>query len=221
MLPTPVAVLSTVSALLLVAGCGSQPEEAQGDIGRVAEVQSAFGPGFTVNTTAPTGIDPKLLAPQTLPNGVTFDPPDCGKLASESALPPGLKGNMAAVTAEGEGNRFIVIAVETSEAVAPPDPGADCGKVAFAGTGARGLVEVVEAPPIEGATTRGTHRFVQTAVNGALASGELYNYVANFGSNLVIVTANPLVEPGKPVTPTNTEKARELLTSAVAAVRGA
>jgi hypothetical protein len=37
---------------------------------------------------------------------------------------------------------------------------------------------------------------------------------------VVIVTANPLVLPGKPVAPVNTQRARDLLTAAVAAVKG-
>jgi hypothetical protein len=36
----------------------------------------------------------------------------------------------------------------------------------------------------------------------------------------VIVTANPLVEPNKPVTPVDTQRARDLLSAAVKAVRG-
>lgn len=212
--------LVTACALLLAACGGGQPAEPQGDIAKVVDLESGFGPDFKVSTVEPTGIDPRLLAPQALPQGVTFDPADCGKFATGLEVPDGLKGNMAAVTAEGAGNRFIVIAVETSEAVTPPQPADNCRKVAFAGPGARGLVEVADSPTIEGAETLGTRRFVQTTVNGKPASGELYNYVTSFGPYLVIVTANPLVEPGKPVLPTNTEKARELLTSAVALVRG-
>ena len=208
-------------ALLLAACGGGQPDDVRGDIAKVVDLRSTFGPDYTVSTVEPTGIDPRLLAPQPLPQGVTLDPPDCGTFATGLTLPDGLKGNMAAVTAEGAGNRFIVIAVETSEAVTPPQPGDNCRKVAFAGPGARGLVEVADAPAIDGATTLGTHRFVQTVANGKVTgSGELYNYVASFGSYLVIVTANPLVEPNKPVSPTNTERARELLASAVALVRG-
>jgi hypothetical protein len=213
--------LAFACALLLAACGGGQPADVQADIAKVVDLKASFGPEFKTTTVAPTGIDPRLLAPQALPQGVTFDPPDCGKFATGLAVPEGLKGNMAAVTAEGAGNRFIVIAVETSEAITPPEPGDNCRKVAFAGPGARGLVEVADSPTIDGAKTLGTHRFVQQVVNGKVAgSGELYNYVASFGSYLVIVTANPLVEPGKPVTPTNTEKARELLTAAVAKVRG-
>ena len=65
----------------------------------------------------------------------------------------------------------------------------------------RGLVEVVEAPQIDGVHTLGTHRVLQTTVDGKPRTGELYNYVASFGTFLVIVTANPLVLPDKPVAP--------------------
>jgi hypothetical protein len=151
---------------------------------------------------------------------MTFDPADCAKAASQQVVPPGVKGNMAATTAEGEGNRFIAIAVETSEAVPRTDPAQNCQKVGFTGAGVRGLVEVIEAPHIDGVHTVGTHRVLQTTVDGKPRTGELYNYVAGFGTFLVIVTANPLVLPDKPVAPINTQRARDLLTAAVAAVKG-
>ena len=66
----------------------------------------------------------------------------------------------------------------------------------------------------------GTHRVLQTMVDGKPRTGELYNYIASFGTFLVIVTANPLVLPDKPVAPVNTQRARDLLTAAVAAVKG-
>ncbi len=62
---------------------------------------------------------------------------------------------------------------------------------------------------------------MQTVVNGKPASGELYNYVATFGSFLVIVTANPLVVPNQPVAPVDTKRARDLVVAAVEDVRGA
>ncbi|BBY31656.1 DUF5642 family protein [Mycolicibacterium sediminis] len=198
---------------------GGGADASQADIGAVRDVKSTFGPEFTVKTVDPTGIDPRLLAPQTLPAGVRFDPPGCTDLAKGLELPPGLQGNMSAVTAEGAGNRFITIAVETSESVPFPEPGPDCQKVAYAGPGARGLVEVTESPDIEGARTLGTHRVVQTMVGGKPATGELYNYVASVGRTLVIVTANPLVVPDKPVVPVDVQRARDLLVSAVNDVR--
>jgi hypothetical protein len=179
-------------------------------------VKSTFGPQFQVASHGPSGIDPKMLAPQKLPDGVAFQPTDCAKYASGQTLPPGLKGNMAAVSAEGEGNRFIAIAVETSERVPFDASAADkCKRVTFAGANVRGVVDVVESPHIDGAQTLGTHRQVQTAVG----TGELYDYVAYLDNYLVVVTANPLVVPKQPVAQVNTQRARDLLAAAVTAVR--
>ncbi len=201
-------------------GQSAQQDLSHADIAHVANVKSSFGSQFKVSSVGPTGIDPRLLGPQTLPPGMTFDPADCAKAASQQVVPAGVKGNMAATTAEGEGNRFIAIAVETSEAVPRSDPAQNCQKVGFSGPGMRGLVEVVDAPHIDGVHTIGTHRVLQTTVDGKPRSGELYNYVASFGDFLVIVTANPLVVPDTPVAPVNTQRARDLLTAAVAAVKG-
>jgi hypothetical protein len=48
----------------------------------------------------------------------------------------------------------------------------------------------------------------------------LYTYVAYLGDYLVVVTANPLPLPNQPVPPVNVQRAQQLLTDAVAAVRG-
>ena len=131
-------------------GQSAEQDFSHADIAHVANVKSSFGPEFKTTSVGPTGIDPRLLAPQTLPPGMRFDPADCANAASQQLVPAGAKGNMAATTAEGEGNRFIAIAVETSEAVPFTDPAQNCQKVGFAGTGVRGLVEVVESPQIDG-----------------------------------------------------------------------
>jgi hypothetical protein len=208
----------------VLAACGTgesaEPDLSHPNIANVKNVRSSFGPPFQVTDVGPTGVDPRLLGPQTLPPGMKFEPADCAKFAAQQAVPAGAKGNMAATTAEGEGNRFIAIAVETSEAVPVNDPAQNCHKVGFAGGGVRGLVEVVEAPQIAGVHTLGTHRVLQTTVDGKPRTGELYNYVASFGTFLVIVTANPLVLPGKPVARVDTQRARDLLAAAVAAVKG-
>lgn len=209
-----------VACAVVLTACGADGDGSNADIARVKDVRSSFGPEFTVTDVGPTGIDPRLLGPQALAPGVKFDPPDCGAFANQQTVPPGAKGNMAAATAEGAGNRFIAIAVETSEAAAVNAPADNCRKVGFADGSVRGFVEAVEAPQIEGAQTLGTHRVLQTVVDGTPRTGELYNYVAGFGTFLVIVTANSLVEPNKPVTPVDTQRARDLLTAAVDAVRG-
>jgi hypothetical protein len=219
----PRAMLVVASAGVLAAcatGQSAETDMSRADIANVADVKSGFGPQFHVTSVGPTGIDPRLLGPQTLPPGMKFDPADCAKFATAQAVPAGAKGNMAATTAEGEGNRFIAIAVETSETMPVNEPAQDCQKVAFAGPAVRGLVEVVGAPQIGGVRTLGTHRVLQTTADGKPRTGELYNYVASFGTFLVIVTANPLVLPDKPVAPVNTQRARDLLTAAVAAVKG-
>lgn len=214
--------LLALTVAIVLAGCSGNPppDESKADIAKVLDVKAGFGPEFKVSTVAPTGIDPRLLAQQPLPPGAVFDPPQCAKVASGTTLPPNLKGNMAATTAEGRGNRFIAIALETSESLQFPDPGDSCKKVAFAGGGVRGLVEVVESPTIDGVKTLGTHRIVQTIVGGKPASGEIYNYLADFSTFRVIVTANPLVEPNRPVVPVDTQRARDLLSAAVTDVRG-
>jgi hypothetical protein len=209
------------SAFLLVAcsSQGSSDNAPTADITKIVQVKADFGPDYKVKDTPKTAIDPKVLSTHKLPPGLTFDPPDCATFVVGEDMPPGLQGNMAAVSAEGDGNRFIAMAVQTSEPVPVNEPGRNCKKVAFQGGRLRGLIEVVDAPKIDGTRTLGVHRVLQTTVNGKARSGELYNYSAHFGDYQVIVTANPLLRPGKPVAPIDTNRARDLLVKSVAAVR--
>lgn len=204
--------------MLAACGSGGAPAESA-NIAKVSDVKSSFGPNFKVKDVPKTGIDPKLLASHKLPEGLKFEPADCAKFVVGQDMPLGLQGNMAAVAAEGNGNRFIVIAMQTSQPLPFNDPGRNCKQVGFEGRGMRGVIEVVDAPQIDDARTLGVHRVVQTAVRGKPRSGEAYNYSAHFGDYQVIVTANPLVFPDKPATPVDTGKARDLLVKAVAAVR--
>ncbi|OCB33988.1 hypothetical protein A9X02_23475 [Mycobacterium malmoense] len=210
----------TVAAVGVLAGCSSGAgDSAKVDIKKVSDVKSSFGPDFKVTDIGERGIDPKVLSGRKLPEGLTFDPAHCAKSATGPEMPPDLQGNMAAVSAEGKGNRFVVIAVETSKALPLNDPGKDCAKVAFSGPQLRGGIEVVDAPQIDGTHTLGVHRVLQALVAGGPRTGELYDYSAQFGDYQVIVTANPLVIPGQPVAPVDTQRARDLLVSAVKAVR--
>ena len=202
----------------LLAGCGADRPAAT-DIAKIAEVKASFGPQFKVTEVAPTGIDPKVLSGQKLPDGLKFEPAGCVQFATGQLVPSGTEGNMAAVSAEGEGNRFVVIAVQTNEAVPVVEPGSDCRKVSFAGGPLSGTVEAVEVPNIDGTKTIGVHRVVQTVIDGKSRTGEVYNYSAHFGAYQVIVSANPLVLPDKPVAPVNTQRARDLLIAGVNAIR--
>ena len=216
---------AVASACLLVgcAGCagssGSSNASSNADIAKIVGVKSSFGPEFKVLDISERAIDPKVLSPQKLPDGVKFDPSNCAKVAAGPDMPADLQGNMAAVSAEGNGNRFVVLAVETSKALPSNDPGKDCTKVAFSGGQVRGGMEVVEAPQINGTRTLGVHRVFQTVVVGGPRTGELYNYSAQFGDYQVIVIANPLVVPDQPLAKIDTQRARDLLVKAVAAVR--
>ncbi len=214
-------VLLAIAAVCVLAGCssGSDTSSAKVDISKVAEVKSGFGPEYKVTDITERAIDPKLLSPRKLPDGLIFEPANCAKVAAGPDMPSDLQGNMAAVSAEGNGNRFVVIAVETSKALPFNDDGKDCGKVAFSGAQVRGGMEVVDAPHIDGTRTLGVHRVLQAAVAGGARTGELYDYSAQFGDYQVIVIANPLVVPGQPVVPVDTQRARDLLVKAVTAVR--
>jgi hypothetical protein len=207
----------------LLAACsshGSSDNAPTADITKISQVKSAFGPEFKVKDIPKTGIDPKVLSTHKLPPGLTFDPPDCSSFVVGQDMPPGLEGNMAAVSAEGDGNRFIAMAVQTSAPVPFVDPSRNCRKVAFEGGRMRGIIEEVDVPQIEGTHTQGVHRVLQTVVQGKPRSGELYNYSAHFGDYQVIITANPMVKSGKPAAAIDTNKARDLLVKSVAAIRG-
>jgi hypothetical protein len=214
-------VLLAIASVCALAGCssGSDPSSVKADISKVANVKSSFGPDYNVTDISERAIDPKLLSARKLPDGLTFDPADCAKMAVGPEMPPDLQGNMAAVSAEGKGNRFVVIAVETSKALPFNDPGKDCSRVGFSGAQVRGGIEVIDAPQIEGTRTTGVHRVLQAVVAGGARTGELYDYSAQFGDYQVIVIANPLVIPGQPVAAVDIQRARDLLVKAVAAVR--
>lgn len=212
-----------VASVLVVVGCSPGANSSQpvkGDIAKIMDVKSSFGPEFKVTDVSSRAIDQQFFTARKLPDGLNFDPANCAKAATGPELPPGLEGNMAAVSAEGNGNRFVAIAVETSKELPLSDPGKDCAKVGFSGAQVRGAIEVVEAPHIDGVHTQAVHRVLQALVDGSARTGELYDYSAQFGDYQVIVIANPLVIPGQPVAKVDVQRARDLLVKAVAAVRG-
>jgi Domain of unknown function (DUF5642) len=210
-----------IASACMLAGCaaGTDTASTKVDIAKVSGVKSSFGPEFKVTDISERAIDPKFLSARKLPEGLSFDPPNCAKAAVGPDMPPDLQGNMAAVSAEGSGNRYVVIAVETSKPVPVEDPGKDCTKVAFSGGQVRGGLEVIDAPHIDRAHTYGVHRVLQALVGTTARTGELYDYSAQFDDYQVIVIANPLVVPDQPVAKVDTQRARDLLVKAVAAVR--
>lgn len=215
------AVLTIVTVCVL-AGCsptGNTTSTPKGDISKVADVKSSFGPEFKVKDIPERAIDPTILSGPKLPPGVTIDPPDCAKVILGPETPLGLQGSMAGVSAEGDANRFVVIALQTSAPLPFPDGSQHCSKVTFSGSHVQGSVESVDVPKIDGVRTLGLHRELQT-VDGPSRSSELYQDLAQFDDYEIIVTANPVATPDQAVVLIDTQRARDLLTKAVAAVRG-
>jgi hypothetical protein len=216
--PVQKALVGFICAGLLAACSTGQPAQ-ETDVAKVFTVKSTFGPEFRVRTNEPSGIDPRMVGPQELPPSTTFDPPDCAKYATGQSLPLGIQGKMAAVSANGKGNRFIAIAIQANEQVpfeAVPD---QCKHVIFKAGNLSGVTDVVDAPRIEGAQTAGTYRQIQATVGKIGRSDEFYHYVASFGHSVVMVTATPVVIPNQPPPPVDVERARRLLTDAVSALR--
>lgn len=215
-------ILLVVGCAGVLAACGSGGSETKdsADITKVVDVKSTFGKDFTVKDYGKTSIDPQMFANRQLPDGLKFDPPECSKFVINQQMPSDVQGNMAAVAAEGDSGRYITIAMETSKSLPFNDPGRGCERVGFIGGKVQGMVEVVEAPHIDGVRTIGVRRIRQVVIDGQpRAGGELYTYTAHFGNYQVIVTANQVVKKGQPSAPIDTERARNLLTAAVAAVR--
>ena len=137
--------LAVVCAGLLAACSGGAPknDSSSADIARVLDVKSSFGPEFKVSTVAPTAIDPRLLAPQALPPGVSSirrtaprsRRPRPSRRVSRATWPRRLPRAMATASSRSRSRR--------RRRCQSPTLGTACKKVAFAGGGARGLVEVV------------------------------------------------------------------------------
>ena len=82
-LATVLKVVLAIAAVCLLAGCSSDPSvsSTKVDIAKVADIKSSFGPEFKVTDISERAIDPKLLAARKLPEGLTFDPANCAKVA--------------------------------------------------------------------------------------------------------------------------------------------
>lgn len=214
--------LFIATSLCVLAGCSSGGNAASppiADISKVIDAKSTFGPEFTVKDMAKRPIDPMLFSAHKLPPDAKFDPAACAEFAAGSVMPLGMQGSMAAVSAEGDGNRFLVIAVETSHQLPVDDLAPNCTKVTFAEPRSQGSIQVVDTPKIEGTKTSGTHHVVQM-LNRAGPPVELYRYSAQFGHYEVIVTASPQQVPGQPIAPlVDTQRACDLLVKVVAAIQ--
>jgi Domain of unknown function (DUF5642) len=205
----------------LLASCSSKPKPV--DVTKIFAVKSTFGSDYRTSSKGPNDISPQMVGEQKLPPGVTFDPPDCEKLATGQRLPSGTQGKTAAVSADGKGNRLVAIAVVANTTV-PYDASLTdkCKHVGFKTdkNNLNGSVDVVDAPQINGVQTSGRHRQVTISARGKERNNELYSYVAYFGDTVVIVDASPMRTRGQQQAPAiDTDRAQQLLKDAVAAMR--
>jgi len=204
-----------------LSGCGGSQKPV--DTTKLFNVQSTFGSDFKTQTKGPNDIDPKILGPQKMPPGVTFEPSDCADYAANSGRPPkGIRGKMSMVSILGNGNQLVAIAMQSDEQDLPYD-GTDaekCKHVSFNAGKLTGYLDEVDAPQIDHAKTTGSHSEIEiTGKDGQQQSRESYTFTAYLGTALVQVTANPQPVRGQPPAMVDADRARQLLVDAVAALR--
>lgn len=201
-------------------GCGGSNKPI--DTTKLFNVQSTFDSDYKSQTKGPNDIDPKILGPQKMPPGVTFDPADCAEFAASSGRPPkGIRGKMSMVSIVGNGNQMAAIAMQSDQEL-PYDAAAaeNCKQVSFNAGKLTGDLEEVDAPQIDHATTVGAHSQITiTGKDGQTQSRETYTFTAYLGTALVQVTASPQQLRGQPPGMVDAERARQLLVDAVAALR--
>lgn len=224
MLARKSVLISSVALLVCaetLAACGGGHHKPI-DTTKLFNAESSLGSDFKTQTKGPSDIDPKILGPQKMPPGVSFDPADCSDYAAASGRPPkGLRGKMSILSAAGAGNQLVAIAIQADKDVPFDTATADkCKHVSFGAGKLTGYLDDTEAPQIDGAVTIGTHSEIEiTGPDGQPHSRESYNFGAYLGDWLVLVTANPLAIKGQPLAPVDADRARQLLTDSVAALR--
>lgn len=219
------SVIASSVGLLVCAGtlaaCGDSHKPI--DTTKLFNVESSLGSDFKTQTKGPSDVDPKILGPQKMPAGVNFDPSDCSEYAAASGRPPkGIRGKMSVLSAVGAGNQLVAIAVQADKDVPFDTATAEkCKHVSFGAGKLTGYLDEAEAPQIKGAVTTGTHSEIEiTGPDGQPHSRESYNFGAYLGDWFVLVTANPMAVKGQPLAPVDADRARQLLTDSVAALRG-
>ena len=201
-------------------GCSKAKKHEPVDTSKVFTVEKTFGPGYKSKTKGPTDINQKMLQPEKLPPSVTFDPEDCRDYVTSGRLPQGTRGRMSVFATEGEGNRYTAIAVQADTDVPfDSESAAKCSHVTFEAGKLTGYVDEVDAPHIDGATTVGSHRQIEIALDEGTRSTEIYSFSAYLGDWLVMVTASPVMVKGESAAPVDVDRGRQLLTDAVGALR--
>jgi len=149
--------------------------------------------------------------------GWTAEPSACGVLAG----PAGDDSTTKGWSASGPGG--IVHAVVTGSPTAPItfDPAVldECGQWTVTSGNTTGTVDLIDAPPIDGAATVGMATVAKTVVEGGTETTSTANtFSAYLGDYLTFVSV--VTDPGSPNPPLGQEFAAELLVKTVSALRG-
>jgi hypothetical protein len=149
--------------------------------------------------------------------GWVTEPPQCGALAGPLTDDATTKGW------SGSGPGGIVHATVTGSPASPVtlDPAlpAECGQWTVMSGNTTGTVNLVDAPPIDGAATIGMDTRATTVVEGGTeTTSAAFTFSAYFGDYLAFVTV--VTDPGSPNPPLGQEFAADLLVKTVSALRG-
>lgn len=201
-------------------GCGGSHKPF--DTTKLFNVESTFGSDFKTQHQGPKDIDPKILGPQKMPPGVTFEPSDCADYASSSGRPPkGIRGKMSMLSVNGAGNQLVAIAMQADSDIPFDSALAEkCKHVSFEAGKLTGYLDGVDAPDIDKAQTSGSHSEIEiTGKDGQQQSRESYTFTAYLGDAMVQVTATPAPARGQSPAMVDADRARQLLVDAVSALR--
>ena len=113
----------------------------------------------------------------------------------------------------------VVIGSATAPVAFDPAVLIECGQWTVASGDTTGTVNLIEAPPIDGATTVGMATVAKTVVEGGTeTTSTASTFSAYLGDYLAFVTV--VTDPGSPNPPLGQEFAAELLVKTVSALRG-
>ena len=149
--------------------------------------------------------------------GWVAEPPRCGVLGS----PAGDGATTIGWSGSGPGGIVHTVVIGSPEAPVTFDPAvlAECGQWTVFSGNTTGTVSLIDAPPIDGATTVGMATDANTVVEGGTETASTANtFSAYLGEYLVFVTV--VTDPGSPNPVLGQEFAADLLVKTVSALRG-
>jgi hypothetical protein len=220
------ALLSTVAAACTLAACGqpgtststttsaSSAAKSQVNPARIDRARSGLPVGYEV---ADVGGPASPAAYWGLRPGWVAEPPQCGALAGPASDDTATTG----WSASGPGGIVHAVVIGSPATPATFDPAvlAECGHWTVTSGNTSGIVDLVDAPAVDGATTVGMTTDARTVVEGGTeTTSAAYTFSAYLDDYLAFVTV--VTDPGSPNPPLGQEFAADLMVKTVSALRG-